>query len=50
MDLVKSEGNESPVADPSRVMIGMFSLFKEEFKENLQKQFKGISGTHGPCL
>jgi hypothetical protein len=34
---VESEGNESPVTDPSRMMIKMCNVFKEEFKEELKK-------------
>jgi hypothetical protein len=56
--LLKGEGNEFPVADPSRMIIGMFNELKEVFKEepkkdlkedlkeNIQKQLKRISREH----
>jgi hypothetical protein len=49
---VENEGNENPVAEPSRMMISMFNELNEdcqgglkeelmeELKENLQNQFK----------
>jgi hypothetical protein len=56
-DLVESEGNEFPVADPSRVIICVSNEFKEglkkelkeklveDLKENIQKQLKSIKTT-----
>jgi hypothetical protein len=39
-DLVENEGNEYSVADPSRMMISMFSELNEDHKEVLKRNSK----------
>jgi hypothetical protein len=41
--LKESEVDESPVADLRRMMIRMFNEFKNELKENIQKQLNSIN-------
>jgi hypothetical protein len=39
-DLMKTEGNKSTVANPSRMMIRMSNVLKEELKDMLSEELK----------